>query len=322
MNGTTNRDRTNYFETVPKNYLETALWLEADRMGFLLDAVTQQKFEVQRATVKNEKGQRYENRPYGMVSEISAKNFYSFGHPYSWPTIGYVEDLNRVGVDELKKFFLRWYGPNNAIITVGGDVNAAEVAVLVQKYFGSIPAGPAVETMTVPYYYIEKDRYISYEDNVRFPMLRMQWPGVGTFKEDEAALDILSELLGQGKNSILYQNFVKTKKAVQAAAFNPTFELAGEFTVSIQAMPGTKLADMEALVRQSLEEFAKKEISDDDLKKAKAQREAAAIYGLESVAGKVSQLAMYEGNAKVHFFRLILSELQSQKTSLSPVEKC
>ena len=125
LNGSTNRDRTNYYETVPNNQLEKMLWLEADRMGFLLDAVTQKKFEVQRATVKNERGQNYDNRPYGLSAEIVSKNLYPYGHPYSWNTIGYVEDLNRVDVNDLKNFFLRWYGPNNATLTIGGDVNVA-----------------------------------------------------------------------------------------------------------------------------------------------------------------------------------------------------
>jgi zinc protease len=139
LNGSTNRDRTNYFETVPSNQLEKMLWLEADRMGFLLDAVTQKKFEVQRATVKNERGQNYDNRPYGLAGEVAARNLYPYGHPYSWLTIGYVEDLNRVVVDDLKNFFLRWYGPNNATVTVGGDVKTADVVKLVEKYFGPIP---------------------------------------------------------------------------------------------------------------------------------------------------------------------------------------
>src|SRR5690606_1950783 len=116
LNGTTNSDRTNYFETLPSNQLETALWLEADRMGFLLDAVTQQKFEIQRSTVKNERGQNYDNRPYGLVGEKTAQAMYPFGHGYSWPTIGYLKDLDRVNVEDLKRFFLRWYGPNNAVL--------------------------------------------------------------------------------------------------------------------------------------------------------------------------------------------------------------
>src|SRR6478672_12811763 len=150
LNGSTNRDRTNYYETIPSNQLEKAIWLEADRMGFLLDAVTQQKFEIQRSTVKNERGQNYDNRPYGLVSEVSAKNLYPYGHPYSWLTIGYIEDLNRVDVNDLKNFFLRWYGPNNATLTVGGDVKTADVINLAIKYFGSIPSGPKVDAMHLP----------------------------------------------------------------------------------------------------------------------------------------------------------------------------
>src|SRR6187551_2525384 len=147
LNGSTNRDRTNYYETVPSNQLEKTLWLESDRMGFLLDAVTQQKFEIQRATVKNERGQNYDNRPYGLATEVIAKNLYPYGHPYSWLTIGYVEDLNSVDVNDLKNFFLRWYGPNNATLTIGGDVNPKAVVKLVEKYFGAIPRGPKVEDM-------------------------------------------------------------------------------------------------------------------------------------------------------------------------------
>src|SRR5215208_4899381 len=139
LNGSTNRDRTNYYETVPSNQLEKAIWLEADRMGFLLDAVTQPKFEIQRATVKNERGQNYDNRPYGLQSEYISRNLYPYGHPYSWLTIGYLEDLNRSDVNDLKNFFLRWYSPNNATLTVGGDVKTADVLKLVGSNFGSIP---------------------------------------------------------------------------------------------------------------------------------------------------------------------------------------
>src|SRR5919112_4494511 len=145
LNGTTNRDRTNYFETVPSNQLEKALWLEADRMGFLLDAVTQKKFEIQRSTVKNERGQNYDNRPYGLQSQYVSTTLYPYGHPYSWLTIGYLEDLDRSEVNDLKNFFLRWYGPNNATLTVGGDVKTADVVKLAEKYFGAIPRGPEVK---------------------------------------------------------------------------------------------------------------------------------------------------------------------------------
>lgn len=294
LNGTTNRDRTNYFETVPSNQLEKMLWLEADRMGFLLDAVTQKKFEVQRATVKNERGQNYDNRPYGLVSEFASKNIYPYGHPYSWLTIGYIEDLNSVNVNDLKNFFLRWYGPNNAVITIGGDVSTAYVVKLVDKYFGSIPRGPEVKPVKVPAVKLEKNRYVSMVDNyAKLPMLRITYPTVPQNHPDEAALDCLAEILGQGKNSILYKNLVKAQKAVNASAFNSTTELAGEFSFSVTPFPGQKLADMEKLVRESIDEFAQKGANDEDIEKFRNSAEASLINGVENVSGKVSQLASY-----------------------------
>jgi len=294
LNGTTNRDRTNYFETVPSNQVEKMLWLEADRMGFLLDAVTQQKFEVQRATVKNERGQRYDNQPYGLVSEVAAKNLYPYGHPYSWLTIGYIEDLNRVNVQDLKNFFLRWYGPNNAVLTVGGDINPKQVIAWVEKYFGSIPKGPDVKPVKLPMPVLEKDRYISMTDNyAKLPMLRMVYPSSPSFSKDEAALDCLAEILGKGKTSLLYKNLVKANKAVSASISNPATELAGEFTVTVLPYPGQKLADMEKAVRETFAEFEKRGVTDEDIKKFRSQAEADIIYGLESVSGKVSQLAAF-----------------------------
>ncbi|RYG41665.1 MAG: insulinase family protein, partial [Chitinophagaceae bacterium] len=201
LNGTTNRDRTNYFETVPNNQLEKMLWLEADRMGFLLDAVTQQKFEVQRETVKNERGQNYDNRPYGLLSEVASKNLYPYGHPYSWMTIGYIEDLNRSDVNDLKNFFLRWYGPNNATLTIGGDVNTKEVLSMVEKYFGSIPKGPEVTPTKLDPVKLTSNRYASYVDNyARTPMMRIVYPTVPSFHADEPALDLLADILGGGKS--------------------------------------------------------------------------------------------------------------------------
>ncbi len=294
LNGTTNRDRTNYFETVPSNQLEKMLWLEADRMGFLLDAVTQKKFEVQRATVKNERGQNYDNRPYGLVGEFSSKNLYPYGHPYSWLTIGYIEDLNAVNVGDLKNFFLRWYGPNNAVVTVGGDVNTEDVVKLVEKYFGSIPRGPEVKPVTVPAVKLDKKRYVSMIDNyAKSPMLRISYPTVPSYHKDEAALDCLAEIIGQGKNSLLYKNMIKTQKAVSASAFNSTSELAGEFSFSVMPFPGGQLADMEKMVNESLTEFEKRGVTDEDIEKFRNSAEASTINGLENVSRKVSQLAAY-----------------------------
>ncbi|CAN5356353.1 pitrilysin family protein [soil metagenome] len=294
LNGSTNRDRTNYFETLPSNQLERAIWLEADRMGFLLDAVSQKKFENQRATVKNERGQNYDNRPYGLASEYVAKNLFPYGHPYSWLTIGYIEDLNRVNVNDLKNFFLRWYGPNNAVLTIGGDVTPKQVLPLVEKYFGDIPRGPEVTKTQVPTPVLDKDRYVSYEDNVRFPMLQMVFPTVPNFHPDEAALDALAEILGGGKSSLFYKNFVKNQLAVQANASHPATELAGQFTFTVLPFPDKRLDSTEAIIRRTMAEFERRGVTDDDIAQVAATREAQLIEGLSSVSGKVSQLAQFQ----------------------------
>jgi len=300
LNGTTNQDRTNYFETVPSNQLETALWLEADRMGWFLDSVTQQKFEIQRATVKNERGQNYDNRPYGLVTEKTGEALYPFGHPYSWTTIGYIEDLNAASLDDLKRFFLRWYGPNNATLTVAGDLNADQTIQLVEKYFGNIPVGPEVKNMAPQVPVVDQTRYISYEDNIRFPMIRVTYPTVPARHPDEAPLDVLASILGSGNNSMFYQTFVKTQIAIQANVFNPCSELSGEFVMMVLPFPGKTLADMEVMINQVLVEFEKRGVTDDDLKRFKAEHEASEIQSLQSVSGKASKLAYYQtftGNA-------------------------
>lgn len=295
MNGTTNLDRTNYFETLPSNQLETALWLEADRMGFLLDAVTQEKFEIQRATVKNERGQNYDNRPYGLIFEKMAGGLYPYGHPYSWPTIGYIEDLNRVDVNDLKKFFLRWYGPNNATLTIGGDVDPKQVVKLAEKYFGPIPRGPEVVTADkAPATLDSTDRYLSYEDNnIRFPALMFEFPTVPQFDADEPALKCLAQIIGEGKSSFFYKSFVKTQKAIDASVFNNNNELAGQMVFFVLPFPGQTLSSIDTMMRAAFDDFEKAGVSDDDIIKFKAGYESSAINGLQSVAGKVARLASY-----------------------------
>jgi zinc protease len=293
LNGTTTVDRTNYFETLPSNQLEIGLWLEADRMGFLLDAVTQQKFEVQRKTVKNERGQNYDNRPYGMIFEKTGEALYPVGHPYSWPTIGYIEDLNRVDVNDLKKFFLRWYGPNNAVVVVAGDVNPKQVVSLVEKYYGSILKCPEVKPLPKTPVTLDKDRFISYEDNIRFPMLMVSVPTVPNFHPDEAPLDILADILGGNKSSIFYQNFEKTQLALQSSVNHPTSELSGRMQFVIVSSPKFKLAQMDSVLKISLQQFEKRGVTDEDLQKYKINFEKNLVQSLQSVAGKASQISQF-----------------------------
>ena len=291
LNGTTNSDRTNYFETVPSNQMEKMLWLEADRMGFLLDSVTQKKFEVQRATVKNERGQNYDNRPYGLVGEKTGEALFQKGHPYSWTTIGYIEDLNRVDVNDLKRFYMRWYGPNNAVLTVAGDVNTNEVIKLAEKYFGSIPRGPEVKNMMKQAATLTENRYISYVDNVRFPMYKVTYPTVPSMDKDEAALDVLGEVLSSSKSSPFYNAFIKSQKAVSANAYNYSRELAGQFEILVRANAGSNLADIEKLLNETLSNWEKTGVTDDDIKKYKASYQSNLYNTLATVQGKGSQLA-------------------------------
>ncbi|PBQ34006.1 peptidase M16 [Sphingobacteriaceae bacterium] len=293
LNGTTNTDRTNYFETVPSNQLEKMLWLEADRMGFLLDSVTQRKFEVQRATVKNERGQRYDNAPYGVVGEKIGEALYPQGHPYSWTTIGYIEDLNRVDVNDLKRFYMRWYGANNAVLTVAGDVKTEEVLVLAQKYFGKIDKGPAVTNQVVAPFKLDADRYISYEDNVKFPMLNIAYPTTPANTKDDAALDVLAEILSGSQGSPLYKSFIESKKAVSAQAYQYSRELAGQFQIVIRANAASSLADIEKELKTVLAEWEKKGATDDDIVKFKAQFQSNLYNQLSTVQGKGASLASY-----------------------------
>lgn len=296
LNGTTNGDRTNYFETVPSNQLEKVLWLEADRMGYFLDAVTQEKFEVQRETVKNERGQSVDNRPYGRLSERVGEALFPTGHGYSWSTIGYIEDLNRVDVNDLKRFFLRWYGPNNATLTIGGRFEEAQALAWVDKYFGTIPRGPDVDFPEKPAITLAEDRYISMEDNVALPLFYLSIPTVYAYHEDEAPLDVLMALIGLGDTSLLYKNLVKSGLAVQASAGHACQELSCSFTMLALPNPasGKTLADLEQIARATLLEFEERGVLADDLERLKMNIISGKIYALESVAGKVSQLAAFE----------------------------
>lgn len=301
MNGFTQRDKTVYFETLPSNYLEMGLWLEADRMGFLLDSLTSKKFENQRDAVKNEKSQNIENQPYAMafVEEIN-KVLYPERHPYSWPVIGYVDDLNRASLDDVKNFFLRWYGPNNAILTISGDFTPADALKMVEKYFGTIKPCPDVKKLRVPPVVIPTDKYTAYKDRTYFPLNLRVYPTVGQYHKDEAALDLLSSMMGGGNNSVFYKNFVKTEMAVQASVGHRSEELSGEFSIQVFAYPPEDF-NLEALftkiddkVKASIEEFEKTGITDEALARVKAEMESRYYDGLDEVFNKAGTISEWE----------------------------
>ncbi len=303
MNGNTTEDRTVYFETVPSNNLEMALWLEADRMGFLLDSLTTKKFENQRDAVKNEKSQNVENQPYVMafVEEIN-KALYPEGHPYSWPVIGYVDDLNRATLQDVKNFFLRWYGPNNAIITVSGDFSSPAALAMIDKYFGGIKPCPEVKKMRVPPVTIATDKYTAYRDRTYFPLNLRVYPTVPQYNRDEPALDILGLMMGNGNNSIFYKNFVKSKPevAVQAGVNHRSKELGGEFSIQILAYPPADFnleklfTDIDTKVKATIDEFGTSGITDEALTRAKAELESSMYGSLSTVASKAGTISEWE----------------------------
>ena len=301
LNGSTNTDRTNYFEVMPVNQLEAALWLESDRMGFLLDSVTQTKFENQRSTVKNERGQSYDNRPYGLVQEKIGEALYPQGHPYSWSTIGYLVDLDRVDVNDLKRFYLRWYGPNNATLTLAGDIDADKVLPLIEKYFGSIPAGPAVNPMPKKPAVLNETRYISYEDNIKFPMIAIVWPSVPVYNQESAAMDALSHFLAGSKSTPFEIGLIKSKKAVAVNAFNYDRELSGQFQLQVRANQGTNLGDMYKEINGIFENWEKQGgVTNEQLARYKTSTKSDFINRLTTVQGKGATLANYQtltGNA-------------------------
>ena len=295
MNGTTNQDRTNYYETVPANHLEKVLWLEADRMGFLLEAVSQRKFEIQRDTVKNERAQRVDNQPYGLVGERMGELLYPRDHPYSWQPIGYVEDLDRVNVEHLKAFFTRWYGPNNATLVISGDFDPKQTLEWVEKYFGPIPRGPEVSSAKPQPAQLDADRYQTLVDSrIRMPMLYISYPTVWLGNKDEAALDVLANVLGGGKSSLLYQELVETGKAVSAGADHYCGELACTLSIWAYSNPSKdgSLVSLQAEIERIINELGERGINKADVEKAVTELRADLILGLDSTQGKARQLAL------------------------------
>ncbi|WP_440054745.1 M16 family metallopeptidase [Pseudoalteromonas sp. T1lg65] len=296
LNGTTNNDRTNYYQTVPSNQLEKMLWLEADRMGFFAQGITQEKFEIQREAVKNERGKDVDNVPYGRLMETIGQTLYDYGHPYSWSVIGYMSDLNRASAQDLKAFFKKWYGPNNATLTIGGDVKAEQVLPLVKKYFGSIPKGDHIEPAQKQPANLASSRYVSLQDNVQFPLLAKAYPTVYDGHRDQVALDALAYFIGEGQSSVLYKSLVNSQRALQVQTAHNCRELACEMLYLALPHPvsGKTLKDMEAIFDAEVAHFIEKELDESDIQFYQAKTEAEVVRSLQSVQGKVATLAAFE----------------------------
>ena len=295
-NGSTSFDRTNYYEWMPSNALPLALWLEADRMGWLLPTMDSAKLDVQRDVVKNERRQSYDNVPYGRAFETLLAAVFPTGHPYSWPTIGSMTDLSAASLEDVTQFFRTYYAPNNATLSIAGDFQRDSVKAWVQRYFGEIPRGPAMPTRpAVAEVTIPKDTFLMLEDKVQIPRLYYAWPSAKAFHADDAALDLLAYVLASDKNSRLYKRLVYEMQVAQdVSAFQVSGRLDGLFGVTVTPKPGQTPARMAQLVNEEIRKLAAQGITERELARAQNTYRAQFLDRLASVNGKAEQLNFYD----------------------------
>ncbi len=297
LNGSTTPDRTNYWVDVPSNYLELILWLESDRMGYLLEALTDRKLDVQRDVVKNERRQNYENRPYGMAHMILQPAVFPVPHPYNWTTIGSPEDLDNASLDDVKSFFRRFYTPNNASLAIVGDFDPDEARSLVEKYFGDIPPGPHVERAFRIDSSLSGAVDIASYDRVQLPRLYMTWPTVSAFSDDQPALDMLAAILGDGRSSRLYRSLVYEKRSArEVQVYHHDQEIAGEFIVQATANPDHSLEELEEELLHQIEDIRSGNVGERELQRARNRIQASHVFQLErsgGFGGRADQLNYY-----------------------------
>ncbi len=292
INGTTNEDRTNYFEVVPSNALEIALWLESDRMGFLLPALTQGKLDNQRDVVKNERRQRVDNQPYGQADETIERALYPEGHPYHHSVIGSMADLSAATLGDVSEFFRAYYAPSNASLCIAGDFDAAKTKELVAKYFGEFPKGPEVQRPTPSVPRLDGPKHLKMTDAVKLPRVQLVWPTVPTGDPDEPALDVLASVLGGlAKENRLYRDLIYRKPvAASVSARHPTSRLSGTFEVSITSQPTESLDD---LVKRADAEIARLQDEgprEDEVMKSQNGQESGLVVGLQAVGTRANFL--------------------------------
>jgi zinc protease len=294
-NGSTWFDRTNYFEWMPSNALPLALWLDADRMGWLLPTMDQQKLDLQRDVVKNERREGVDNVPYGRAYETMLKAIFPPGHPYSWDAIGSMEDLSAASLDDVKTFFRTYYAPNNATLVIAGDFERDSVRTWVQRYFGNIPRGPQMPERPRPAAFdIPRDTFLVLEDQVQLPRLYEAWHTVPVFSADDAALDLLSYVIGGDRNSRLYQRLVYDLQVAQEVdAAHESYRLDGFLRLSVTPKPGQTPARMAALVNEEVRKLIDRGVTERELQRAKNTRRAALLDNLASVRNKADQLNYY-----------------------------
>ena len=295
LNGGTWKDGTVYYEIVPKNAMETVMWLESDRMGFFINTVTESAFANQQEVVQNEKRQRVDNNPYGHTRYVIDKNIYPEEHPYNWQVIGELEDLQSATIDDVKEFYDRFYGPNNATLVLAGDFETDEAKRMIEKYFGEIKRLQEVPPLKPQPVTLSDTKRLYHEDNfATAPQLTIVWPTVEQYTDDAYALDILGEILSKGKKAPLYRILVKDKDLTsKTTAYNRSTELAGDFRISITANNGVDLDAIESGINEAFALFEKEGVTDRDMERVKAGLETQFYNGISSVLGKSFQLANY-----------------------------
>jgi zinc protease len=298
LNGSTNADRTNYWEVVPSNALELALWMESDRMGYLLPALTDAKFENQRDVVLNERRQQYENRPYGLAGMAIVSALYPPDHPYHWLTIGAAEDISAARIDDVRAFFRTYYRPRNASLSIAGDVRMDDALRLAEEYFGEIDGGedppPVVyETPAQPAAGVG----LMLEDRVELPRLYLAWHSPGLFSTGDAELDLVAEILASGKTSRLYRSLVFDQRiATEVAASQNSREIGSFFQIVATAAPGRTLAELERAITAEISAFIERGPTEIEMERCRAQAESQFVYRLQTVGGfggKGDQLNAY-----------------------------
>lgn len=315
LNGTTNNDRTNYFQTVPASALDTVLWMESDRMGHLLGAIDQAKLDEQRGVVQNEKRQG-ENQPYGLVEEVITENTWPAGHPYSWTVIGSMEDLNAASLDDVREWFQTYYGPSNAVLVLAGDIDAETARQKVEKYFGDIPPGPPIRKAERWIARLDGPRRALLEDRVPQARIYKVWNTPPIFDPDTNSLDLVSDILGQGKTSRLYRRLVYQDQSCTAvAAYIDPREIAGQFTVMASVRPGGDVKAVERAIEEELARFLRDGPAADELEQVRTRYVANFLRGLERVGGfggksdVLAQGEVYAGDPGA--YKKVLAQVQA-----------
>ncbi len=296
-NGSTERDRTNYYIDLPSNALELALFLESDRMGYLLDTMSPERVNGQRDVVKNERRQSYENRPYGMADLALDEMLWPEGHPYHWPTIGYMEDLTAASYEDVVRFFKQYYAPNNASLVIAGDIDVDRTKALVAKWFGEIPAGSFVPPLAPPAAYLTEVKTRTLTDRVQLPRLYLSWLTPARYQPGDAAMDLVSDVLTGGKNSRLYKRLVYDLQIAQdVEAFQQSGGLGSSFSIIATARPGHTLDEIRTVIDEELDTLRAAPVEPRELARAVNGLEAQFYRAMERVGGfggKANQLNGY-----------------------------